>query len=247
MQLRKIKSLYTLLLILLSSVSFIGSSKHKLNKIFEQERVIFKGVTDNQQTIMSLCYEYRKEIIDVRNAISVINLGGTKKDKKILFYINAYNIEVLHQLNQLYPIGNLEDVPEFFKRKVCEIEKEKHSLSTLRKKIIGISKDPKIHFCLYEGSISSPELPLADIANFELNKYLDKVTKKFINDSSKIKIKNRSSIVLVPQLMQWYSKDFRFNTPQEYIEFFNIYREKKDRIPNNYKVKFYPYCWKIYR
>ena len=44
------------------------------------------------------------------------------------------------------------------------------------------------------------------------------------------------------EILKWYKEDFTMNGTSE-IDFINKYRD--DKIPNNYKLSYFPYDWKL--
>ena len=74
-----------------------------------------------------------------------------------------------------------------------------------------------------------------------LSDQLENQTKIALNgDFLRVNTKNKR--VEASQIMEWYKEDFTMNGKSE-IDFINIYRT--DKIPSNFKLKYFPYDWKI--
>jgi hypothetical protein len=74
-----------------------------------------------------------------------------------------------------------------------------------------------------------------------LNNQLETQTKIAINGTF-LKVNIKKERVEASQIMEWYKEDFTMNGISE-IDFINQYRQ--DKIPNNFKLKYFPYDWKV--
>ena len=242
------KKYFKVLLILLFVIitcSFFQSNRHKVHVVFKREKALFEKLATNGKPNLKLCYIHKGEILGLRQTVAHQSLNGVAQNEQKAFYINAYNLAVLAELNQYYPIQSLEDVPGFFNSNTFMVAKEKFNLKSLRLHIINKFQDPRVHFALYLGGLSSPKIPTSAFSHQEIDKKLDEISTSYINDLTYIKIKTRSKLILLPEFLFWNINDFNLKGKDEYVTYLNGFRTKAKQIPSGYKVRYYPYSWKL--
>ena len=240
----------TILLITLSAVfffSFINSHRHKIQVLFKNEKALFENLTINGKPNLKACYIRKGEILGIRQSIAYFSEKGIEEHRKKGFFINAYNLAVLAELNEHYPIQSMEEAPAFFDSKDFLVAKKTYNLQSLRKHIVEKFEDPRIHFALYLGGNSSPNIPTHAFFRLQVDQALNEICTTFINDLSSVKIKTRSKMVLLPEFMLWNKADFNVKNDQEFLAFINLYRSKERQIPQEYKIAYYPYSWNLYK
>jgi hypothetical protein len=163
-------------------------------------------------------------------------------DKEIqAFYINAYNLIVIHQISKLYPIKSALDQNGFFNKVKHKVAGEMLTLDQIEKgKVILKYNDARVHFAFSCAANSCPEL-----ANFAyrpdmLDVQLDERTRKTLNDPVFTIVDKQNKKVELSMLFKWYQKDFEQNGMNN-LGFVNRYRNES--IPDNYSVSFYEYDW----
>tara|TARA_B100000809_G_scaffold233972_1_gene251095 strand:+ start:943 stop:1677 length:735 start_codon:yes stop_codon:yes gene_type:complete len=236
-----------LLLVVVSIIllSFTAAHRHKIQVLFKKEKTVFQQLTTNGIPNLKECYILRGEILGVRQNVAHFSLKDIDDNHKKAFYINAYNLAVLAELNEYYPIQSIEDAPDFFKSKDFMVAKKHYNLQSLRNYIIDSFHDPRIHFALYLGGISSPTIPSNAFYHEQINETLNKITTRFINDLTRVKIKTRSKMVLLPEFMLWNKENFNVKDDQAFLAYINTYRSKEKQIPKDYTIGYYPYSWKL--
>jgi hypothetical protein len=242
------KKLFTLIVVLLTGITIVGFlqvNKNKVQTIFKREAAFFEKVTVQGKPDLGECYVYRGEMLGLRQAIAYFSLQGIDTNEQKAFYINAYNLAVLSELNEHFPIQSIEESPDFFNSQPFMVSKKQFNLRSLKRFIFDEFKDPRVYFALYISGISSPDITVSAFYREQVDKRLNKTTTSFINDMSRVKIKTRSKLVLLPEFMLWNKNDFGVKDDQEFLAYINQYRTKEKQIPVDYIVKFYPYSWKL--
>jgi hypothetical protein len=225
--------------------AFMQSHRHKLQVVFKNQKELLQQITLEGKPNLKQCYIQKGEVLGVRQMIAHTKLHGTTEANQKAFFINAYNFAVIAELNERFPINSIEETPTFFDSKTFLVAGQKFNLKSLHSYISKKWKDPRTHFALYIGGISSPEIPVAAFSHQNVDKKLTEITTGFINNMNHVKIKTRSKMVLLPEFMDWYSHDFKVKNKQDFLPFINQYRATNKKIPASYTVDFYPYSWKL--
>jgi hypothetical protein len=134
------------------------------------------------------------------------------QQKKIAFYLNAYNILSMTKVADNWPLGKLKSLGTFFKPvwthpagKVCG---EKMTLRILERDILRQLNEPRIHFALNCASMSCPDLRLepyhADILEFQLEDQL----KVFMRQEDKGMQVVGDGQVKLSKIFEWFDEDF---------------------------------------
>ncbi len=154
------------------------------------------------------------------------------------FYINAYNLLVIKQIVDLYPIASPNDVPGFFNETKFQIGPKNVTLNELENDILRKEfKDPRLHFALVCGALGCP--PIGDFAYRpnNLDKQLDVQTKKALNSNF---IYEKDGKIQLSQIFNWYKEDF--GSKEEMLAFINSYR---DVAFSSKSINHYPYDWRL--
>ncbi|MEQ8240719.1 MAG: DUF547 domain-containing protein [Cyclobacteriaceae bacterium] len=156
------------------------------------------------------------------------------------FYINAYNILVIKQVVDLYPIDGPLAVSGFFDKIQNTVMGEKMTLNELEKeRLYPQFPDPRLHFVLVCAADGCP--PLANYA-FRPQNLDDQLTERttFVLDlGGLIRLKNNK--VELSQIFEWYKSDFTKHG--SLLDFINKYRTEK--INTKITTTFYPYMWSL--
>nr|WP_272022049.1 DUF547 domain-containing protein [Olleya namhaensis] len=195
-------------------------------------KVDYKAVKENSETLTS--------ILTIANKVSV-----TKADAKNYqaFWINAYNLSVIKGIVDNYPIASPLDKSGFFDKTTYSLAGKKVTLNTIENELLrGNFKDARFHFVLVCGAIGCPPLIAEAYMPKTLEAQLEQQTKLALNDDYFIKVNDKKETVAGSEIMKWYNEDFVQNGMTE-IQFINKYRTNK--IPENYKLTYFTYNWKL--
>lgn len=240
----KKKAGFLLILFLFTSIiSGYGQSNEKLELFFKLsdyflKRHVYKGLVNYQYSSRNF-----GEIDLLHKTIMEVDLSNASPEDKKAFYVNAYNILVIHQVTTSYPIARPLDKEGFFDGTYYEVAGEKLTLNELESgKMLRIYEDSRFHFVLACGAISCP--PLHNLAYMPGNveELMEERTRLTLNDDNFIMLDKDSKTVRVSKIFEWYKTDFG-GTPKSTIDFINKYREEK--IPADYKLETYEYDWTL--
>jgi len=183
----------------------------------------------------------KSNLVELDSIVKIIGIYSpiNELDKKA-FLINAYNIFVIKQLVDAYPIKSPQDINRFYDNKVVAVLGKQFSLNEIENnELRKVYKDPRLHFVLVCGALGCPPL-INDVYTPEnLEIQLTTQTKLALNNIEFLKIEGK--VVLLSEIFKWYEDDFK--QQQKVIEFINQYRE--DKIPVDYAIDYYPYDWRI--
>ncbi len=161
------------------------------------------------------------------------------RNKKMAFWINAYNAFTIKLIVDNYPISSITklDGGKPWDRKWINIGERTYSLNNIENDILRPRyKDARIHFAVNCAAKSCPPLLNRAWTANNLNSNFEKQAKAFINNQNFNKIS--SGKVQVSKIFEWYAVDFG-----NLIEFLNRYSNIK--INSNAKVEYLKYNWDL--
>ena len=163
-----------------------------------------------------------------------------KKQKKA-YLINAYNLLVISQIIDKYPIASVQETGAFFERESIYVAGKKYSLNKFEKEeILKPFNDARLHFVLVCGAKGCPPITNFAYTPENLNEQLDVQTRKSLNDPSFISVSGNQ--VNISKIFEWYATDFGSNKMTRF-NFINGFRNT--RIPSSAKFKYIDYDWSI--
>ena len=210
--------------------TFFVDSNNFFRSWIRQGKVNYAGVKKNFEPIRDL-YEQ----------VNRMDLSKASDLEKKAFYINAYNLIVIHQIAMYYPLKSPMNQSGFFDKVKHPVAGESMTLNYLEiKKIVLPYRDPRIHFSLACAARSCP--PLASFAYLPgtLDQQLDERTRKSLNDPTFVRVKRETAEV--SKIFDWYQSDFT-QDGQTVLAFINQYRIQK--IPESCRVVYYEYDWQL--
>ena len=183
-------------------------------------------------------------------ALENADLRKYTRNEKLAFWLNTYNLltikGVLIELDKNPKWkGNVTVLAKlrFFILRKFLVAGKKLSLNYIEKNIIRRRfKDPRVHFALNCGSASCPFLPNKLFQAESLDKYLDNLTKFFIN-SGNVRIDEETRTVYLSRIFKWYKRDFAVVGGLE--QFINKYWKKNVIDFTKYLIKFEDYDWSL--
>lgn len=190
--------------------------------------------------------------------------------KKLAFWINIYNVLVVHGIIELNIKNSVNEISGFFEKVSYKIGNYIFSLDDIEHGILrgNVKKyfftrrsfsnndprihlilnklDPRIHFSLVCGSKSCP--PIGTYQEEKIDKQLDLAASSFIN-SDDILIDRENNKIIISKIFKWYGKDF--GTQSDLIKFIAKHRkneaDKSFLIKNfsNISIKYFSYNWNL--
>ncbi len=157
--------------------------------------------------------------------------------EKMAFWLNVYNAATVHLILENYPISSITklDGGKPWDAKRVALGSKKYSLNEIENEILRPQfKDPRIHFALNCAAKSCP--PLLNMAFWpeDLEKQLDLLTRKFVQNQSFNQISENAATV--SKIFEWYAIDFG-----DLKKFLNKY--SKTKLSDGATVKFQEYDW----
>lgn len=226
---------FSVMLILLSNMVFAQD----LPTFLDNTDQILKSIVINN----SVDYSKAKNHPNLQQAIEDIaqlNTNGLSANEKQAFLINAYNLIVINEVAQAFPLASTQDIGGFFNRKKHNVAGANMTLNDLEKKeLIGNYEDPRFHFVLVCGAKGCPVIVNEAYRPATLDVQLDRQTRIALNDENFIYFKENS--IYLSQIFNWYQSDFKGKS--NIIPFINKYRVQK--IDEQSSIKYYEYDWGV--
>lgn len=192
-------------------------------------------------------YKYLKdnfiEVNQLYGQLAGVNLANATKNEKMAFYINAYNIIVIRQITEYFPLKSALDRNGFFDKVRHQVAGEALTLDQIEKgKVIIPFRDPRVHFAFSCAAIGCPELGDFAYTAENLESMLDQRTSNAINNPEFIIVNASNKEVKLSMIFKWYEKDFQMSETSV-MAYINKYRSKP--IPGDYSISHYPYNWDL--
>jgi len=202
-----------------------------------------------------------------------VDLEKLSNDEKLAFFINIYNVLVIHAtVEKGVPTNTLARYKFFsgtsyliggFTLSLNDIENgilrsNRSSMATLHMKPFGKSDprmniilpqvDPRIHFALNCGAKSCP--PIKTFSGAEVQSQLDLASNAYLENDDALVVDVSSNSVQLSQLFQWYEVDFG-ESNEEVLQWVRDHLEepsKKKQVEEllnkgGFAVSYLPYDW----
>eukprot|EP01130_Rhizamoeba_saxonica_P018064 TRINITY_DN8947_c0_g1_i1.p1 TRINITY_DN8947_c0_g1~~TRINITY_DN8947_c0_g1_i1.p1 ORF type:complete len:372 (-),score=78.85 TRINITY_DN8947_c0_g1_i1:32-1147(-) len=221
-------------------------------------QVDYRGIAMNRDYVL-----LQEKVTFLQN----LNLRKLSNDERKAFFINIYNVLVIHATIANGKPKNALQRRAFFNKTAYTIGNNIYTLQIIEHGILrGNSKPPgsfnkilskknpiyqfkieidaRIHFALVCGARSCPPIRVFSHQNIEYA--LDLATKNFIQSDAQINYKLKK--VKVSRLFQWYAIDFKkCSETGKIVDYIALYLDDpgfEDFIQNNrVKIKYSNYSW----
>lgn len=215
-----------------TQTSFYTSLTQLLQRHVRQGRVNYTSLRQDKEALRQLVKQ-----------VNTYDLSGATAAEKKAFYLNAYNLLVLHQVVGHYPLKSVMDVDGFFDRQTFLVAGEKLTLNELEKqKLLKPYQDARVHFALVCAAASCPPLLSKAYTPEEVEQQLQEQTESTLRSSQFIKVQPGQKRVLVSEIFKWYKDDFLREAPS-ILAYINRYRSAP--LPSSYSLAYYPYNWQL--
>lgn len=162
------------------------------------------------------------------------------KNKKLAYYINAYNAFTVELILEHYPLKSIKDIRNPWGQKFIQLGNESISLNDIEHNILRKMNEPRIHFAINCASVSCPKLYNKAFTSEQLDKQLDQVTREFINSTENNISENELQL---SNIFKWYEKDYLVNGIRSLAHYISQYTDVQ--INPNAKVNFLDYNWDL--
>ncbi len=231
------------LILLLLNVSTVFALIQDTNDFNQQADSFLKKYVKNGKVDYQSLKSNFNAIDGLYKSLMTVEVKNLTDYEVKAFYINAYNIIVIHQITNYFPLKSALDRNGFFDKVKHGVAGENLTLDQIEKgKVILKFRDPMVHFAFSCAAIGCPELANFSFIPEKLDNQLMERAKNSINNPAFIRIDSNKEEVNLSMIFKWYEKDFLFEE-ESVIAYINKYRTKK--IPAHYKIKFYEYDWSL--
>ncbi len=230
-------------MLLLLSFNSLFAFLQNTNDFNKETDVFLKKYVKNGKVDYQSLKSNFNEIDRIYNSLKTVDTKNLHDNEVKAFYINAYNVIVIHQITKYFPLKSALDRNGFFDKVKHSVAGENLTLDQIEKgKVIIKFKDPLVHFAFSCAAIGCPELANYAFTPSIIDEQLIARAKNSINNPDFIKIDNLKKEVNVSMIFKWYEKDFLMNE-KSVINYINQYRTQK--IPADYQINFYEYDWSL--
>jgi len=211
---------------------FYTSLTNLLQQHVQQGQVNYKTLLQHKQQLQQLMQQ-----------VGNYDVSQAPASERKAFYLNAYNVLVLEQVLQHYPVKSVRDIPGFFDKIKFEVAGQQLTLNELEtKKLREPFSDARVHFALVCAAISCPPLRNEAYTPAAVEQQLDDQSRHTLQHPQFIKIQSGDKRVLVSEIFKWYRPDF-LTEASSILNYINKYRQEP--IPVAYTLVYYPYNWQL--
>jgi len=165
--------------------------------------------------------------------------------ERLAHYLNAYNALAMYNVLEYGvpdSLGGFNKIRLLFSRKL-EVGGEIISLKDYLNQYIRPENEPRVHFALSRMSDGCPHLKDTPYTAASLEDDLNSQAWRFFNDERFVAIDHTEKIVLLSDILDFYSEDFLKNAPS-LLAYANQFRSAKKALPLTYRLEFIEYNWK---
>ena len=164
-------------------------------------------------------------------ALDLETYRGWNEDRRLAFWINAYNALTLKVIVDRYPIeagllsglaypkNSIRQIPGVWTKieflvmgRKLTLDEIEHAImrgqDKKRVETFGRFDEPRIHMALVCAAMSCPPLRGEPFRGDELDAQLDDRTKRFLADAKKFRIDRDAGVVHLSSIFKWFGGDF---------------------------------------
>ena len=180
---------------------------------------------------------------ELMGILSEVVVEGLSENEAKSLLLNAYNICVIKQIVDNYPITSPNDIVGFFDATKFKIGPKTVTLNYLENEWLReLHPDARLHVALVCGATGCP--PIADHAYKadELDAQLDEQARIATVNPKFIRYDAETNTVHLSAIFKWYKADFLIDQGSE-IDFINAHSDLN--IPADAKIMYQEYDWSI--
>lgn len=218
--------------------SLVCNAQHSF---FDQSNLFFQTYVNGGLVDYQKIKANPKLINSLINQIAYFQIKDKSPEEQKAFYTNAYNLLVIKQVVDNYPISSPWDVPGFFSEQEFNVTGQIVTLDQLEKEILfSAFPDPRLHFVLVCAAIGCPPIANYAYSPDSLEYTLERKTMEVLNIDWYVRVSKNN--VAVSKVFEWYNSDFESDTTSR-LEYINLYRHIK--IPETHSIDTYEYNWEL--
>lgn len=182
----------------------------------------------------------RKSLNDYIAALglNMPNDSWTKEDK-LAYWMNGYNAMTISLIIRNYPLKSIKDIDKPWDQRLWKLGDKWYDLNEIEHQILRKMEEPRIHFGINCASFSCPPLLNEAFTASEVDKQLEKLAIRFINDPLRNKLSNVN--IEISEIFSWFAKDFK--KEGSVIDYLNQYSEII--IDPKARIKYMDYNWSL--
>ncbi len=224
----------TLLFFLLITFMLSAQPNYKLVAPFFKKYISEQGQLDYKSL--------KKNKLDIAKTLKCFSDVPPKnewhRNERLAYWINVYNLQMISMLVENYPAKSILDIYDgkIWKVKNLMIGDKSYCLDDIENDIIRKElNEPRVHFALYSGAMSSPDLLNEVFTPSNMNSNFELLAKRFINSENNVITKEKASLSMI---FDWYKGDFK-----DIVAFVNKY--SKVKIQENAEITFLDFDWRL--
>ena len=224
----------TLLFFFLFNCALFAQPNYKLVAPFFKKYISEQGQLDYKSL--------KKNKLDIAKTLKYLTNMPPKnewhRNERLAYWINVYNLQMITMLVENYPAKSILDIYEgkIWKVKKLTIGDKSYCLDDIENDIIRKElNEPRVHFALYSGAMSSPDLLNEVFTPSNMNSNFELLAKRFINSENNVITKEKASLSMI---FDWYKGDFK-----DILAFVNKY--SKVKIQDNAEITFTEFDWRL--
>ena len=203
-----------------------------LKTYVREGKVDYKRLKINSASFDSLILEYQE-----------FDLKGRSNAFRKAFYINAYNLMVIHGILKAYPVGSPKAIVGCFDQIKVKVAQEYLTLDQLEfERLFSSQADPRLHFALNCAAMSCPTLFSEAFMPDKVDEQLDFCQTMVMDRDDYVFVDRKERVVKVSKIFEWYGEMFEeaSGSLRQYIN-----ENRFVTIPRNYEIVFMEYDWRL--
>jgi hypothetical protein len=141
--------------------------------------------------------------------LAATDVAHLDRDHAVAFWLNAYHAMVLSAVLRGENPASVTGRARLYHWFHLTVAGYRLTLDDIRFILNGFaSKDPRIHFAIYDATRSGPGLAREPYRADELDHQLVEVTRRFVNDSRHFRVNAAAGRVALSKVFEWHRADF---------------------------------------
>lgn len=189
---------------------------------------------------------FKKEKAELEAYLNLLQNNAPQSDwsknKEMAYWINLYNAFTIKTVLDEYPVKSIMEIDggKVWDKRTIRIGEKSYTLNDIEKKqLLKRFRDGRVHFAVNCAAASCPPLLNKAWTEDNLQRYLSKQAKAFINNATHNYLSAGS--VQLSQIFNWYADDF--GGKDNVLSYIQKYASRE--IKNSAKVSFKTYNWSL--
>lgn len=235
-----------LLILLVSATSLLAfdQSHAKFTQVLKEN---VKGENVNYAALKKSPNKLGSYIEDLA-AVGKSEYRKWSDNQKMAYLINLYNAATLKLIIDEYPLKSIRDISSPWKQNRVMLFGKYVSLDHIEHDILRKDfSDPRIHFGVNCASIGCPALRNEAFRADKLDAQLNEQARKFLRDTSKNRVDQKSGTLYLSSIFDWFKGDFvdKSGSVEKFIAPYLSGSDRKAVESGNLKVKYTNYDWNL--